>query len=176
MWSGLFCALDLAILKARSCHLLWTHRDPPREGELPINHSYCHNLSCLLEFLAHGRTAHRSQELRGSRLGAKQPEGCSVFPCTRPVLLSTPDTALPHPLCPVPSAQLQADPQRHSGTRTRAPLLPRVLVCGMLLCWQKSRWESCSYPEIRHDADNGSPSSSRIPVKGTLFLNNLRNI
>lgn len=39
-----------------------------------------------------------------------------------------------------------------------------------------SGWESCSYPEIRSTTDNGSPSSSHIPVKGTLFLNNLRNI
>lgn len=138
MWSGLFRALDLAVPKARSCHLLWTHRDPPREEELPINHSHCHNFSCLLESSWHMDTQHTGARSRGAA-GWEQSSLKAAPRCPAHSLSCSPPQwrAPPHPLCPLPSAQLLPDPQRHSGTRTRAPVLPRVLGCGMLLCWEK---------------------------------------
>lgn len=110
--------------------------------------------------------------LWGSWLGAKQsvleqPGGCSVLPphglsCSLVIALP------PHPTPPSAERSAPARPGKALGD---AGSSAESCCAGK---W--SRWESCSYPEIRHATDNGSPSSSHIPVKGTLFLNNLRNI
>lgn len=145
VWSGLLCASGLAIARARSCHLLQTHRDPPREEELPVS-----------RFSPRGQPA-RS---RATRAGASQ-KLLRIILLPPRHLSSTPCSAWP-------------DLPGHSGTWAAPPA--KVLVCKKLLCWQTEQVESCSYPGLRHATDNGSLGSSHIPVKGTLFLNNLRNI
>lgn len=69
----------------------------------------------------------------------------------------------PAPLCPVPALGCGQPRRGAAGAGCSAG---RTAACGMLLWGARSRWESCSYPEIRHATDNGSPSSSRSPVKG----------
>lgn len=81
----------------------------------------------------------------------EQPRGCPVSPHTQPVLPQT---------------------LGHSGPGA----LPLDRSGGSCCASKWSGWESCIYPEIRSTTDNGSPSSSHVPVKGTLFLNNLHNI
>lgn len=85
-------------------------------------------------------------------------------------------TALPsHPAPPSAQRSALSGPGEAPGD-TGSSAGRGLSSAGSCCAGKQSRWESCSYPEIRHAADNGSLSSSRIPVKGTLFLNNLRNI
>lgn len=79
-------------------------------------------------------------------------------------------------LCPCPRSS-HVEPVLPQTWGNWGPWAPPLARSGASCCASKwSWWESYSYPEIRSTKDNGSPSSSHVPVKGTLFLNNLRNI